>query len=215
MSQPSDFDLARVLWNYQRLEHPLEKSDFIVGLGSHDPGVPVHCAELWRDGWAPEVFFTGANAPTTVQRFPDGEAEHYLRIAVEHGIPADMITKETRATNTGENAAFTRELLEPRGVQSIVLVARPYQLRRAYATFGKSWPEIQIRCSGQQLDLEEYMQQIQDDDRVINMLVGDTQRIWVYAKRGFALAQEVPMEARAAYGHLVARGYTRRLIPHK
>lgn len=44
------------------------------------------------------------------------------------------------------------------------------------------------------------------------MLVGDTQRIEVYAERGFAVRQEVPNEVRAAFDRLVAAGYTSRLV---
>ena len=40
--------------------------------------------------------------------------------------------------------------------------------------------------------------------RVVAMLVGDTQRITVYAERGFAIAQEFPPEVRAAFDRLVA-----------
>lgn len=44
------------------------------------------------------------------------------------------------------------------------------------------------------------------------MLVGDTQRIEVYAERGFAIPQEMPDEVRVAFGRLVAAGYTSRLV---
>ena len=44
------------------------------------------------------------------------------------------------------------------------------------------------------------------------MLVGDTQRIWLYAERGFAAYQNVPDEVTNAYGRLVASGYAERLL---
>jgi len=44
------------------------------------------------------------------------------------------------------------------------------------------------------------------------MLVGDTQRIDVYAERGFSIPQRVPDDVRSAYTRLVAAGYTRRLL---
>ncbi len=44
------------------------------------------------------------------------------------------------------------------------------------------------------------------------MLVGDTQRIWLYAAQGFAVPQPVTPEAIAAYDRLVSVGYTRRLV---
>lgn len=44
------------------------------------------------------------------------------------------------------------------------------------------------------------------------MLVGDTQRIWLYAERGYAIPQPVPDDVHNAYRELVAAGYTSRLI---
>jgi hypothetical protein len=44
------------------------------------------------------------------------------------------------------------------------------------------------------------------------MLVGDTQRIEIFARRGFAIPQPVPPDVHAAYETLVQAGYTTRLI---
>ncbi|MGQ4618148.1 hypothetical protein [Nocardia sp. R7R-8] len=49
-------------------------------------------------------------------------------------------------------------------------------------------------------------------NRVVNMLVGDTQRVWVYADQGWAIEQDVPSEVQKAYSRLVAAGFTRRLV---
>ena len=53
---------------------------------------------------------------------------------------------------------------------------------------------------------------IGDARKVIDMLVGDTQRVEVYAERGFAIPQEVPDDVRAAFERLVAAGFTSRLV---
>jgi hypothetical protein len=44
------------------------------------------------------------------------------------------------------------------------------------------------------------------------MLVGDTQRITVYADRGYAIPQDMPAEVVSAYRRLAEAGFTRRLI---
>ena len=44
------------------------------------------------------------------------------------------------------------------------------------------------------------------------MLVGDTQRIWVYADAGYAEPQAISNDAMDAYRRLVDAGYTRGLI---
>jgi hypothetical protein len=47
---------------------------------------------------------------------------------------------------------------------------------------------------------------------VLNMLVGDTQRIWVYADQGFATSQVVPPQVLDAYQRLVAAGFNTRVL---
>jgi len=74
------------------------------------------------------------------------------------------------------------------------------------------WPEVDVVCASNPLELDDYVRSIGDPRRVVDMLVGDTQRIEVYAERGFAIPQEMPDEVRAAFERLVAAGYTSRLI---
>src|SRR5262249_52903143 len=142
-----------------------------------------------------------------------GEAVHYRERALQLGVPREAILIETHATNTAENFTFTRELLEKSAVdvQSVVIVSRPYQQRRAYATCRLLWPELAIVCVSKPTTLDSYVASIGDASRVINMLVGDTQRITLYAERGHAIPQDVPPEVTSAFLRLVAAGYTERL----
>ncbi|WP_410601410.1 YdcF family protein [Amycolatopsis sp. lyj-90] len=205
---------VQTLWDYHDMRHELRPADIGIGLGSHDLGVATYTAELFHAGMFPLIVFTGANAPTTVERFPRGEAVHYREHALELGVPDDAILVEPEARNTGDNITRTRRLLESRGIEagSIVLISRPYQQRRAYATCKKLWPEVDVICASRPLPLDDYIESIGDVDRVINMLVGDTQRITVYAERGFAVQQEVPVNVEEAYGRLVQAGFRKRLI---
>lgn len=212
---PSDVrDDVATLWAYHQMGHEVRPVDVGVGLGSHDLSVATHAADLWHQGMFPLIVFTGANAPTTKARFPRGEAVHYREHALQLGVPDEAILIETEATNTAENLVLTRALLAEQGhtPQSVMLISRPYQQRRAYATCRKFWPEVDVICSSTSLPLDEYVASIGDPERVINMLVGDTQRIEVYARQGFAITQPMPVEVQAAYERLVDRGYTRRLV---
>lgn len=207
-------DDLEILWDYHNLHHELRHSDIGVGLGSHDVGVATFTAELFKRGMFPRLVFTGANSPTTVKRFPRGEAIHYRDEAVGLGVPSEKILVETRATNTGQNIEFTRTLLADHRVDvaSITLVSRPYQQRRAYATCRKMWPEVDVICAAEPLSLEDYIESIGDVERVADMIVGDTQRISKYAELGFAIPQEMSDEVRRAYDRLVTAGHTSRLI---
>jgi uncharacterized SAM-binding protein YcdF (DUF218 family) len=203
---------VRTLWDYHDLRHPRRRSDVGIGLGSRDPGVAVHAAELFLAGRFPLIVFTGANAPTTVERFPRGEAVHYREIALELGVPAEAILVEPEARNTGENIVFTRALLAEREVRSVTLVTRPYQQRRAYATAKRLWPGVDTVCASKAVSFEDHLTGEEDEDRVIGMLVGETQRITEYAARGFAIPQRVPAGVERAFGRLVDAGFTQRLL---
>ncbi|MEU6561933.1 YdcF family protein [Nocardia nova] len=208
---------VEILWAYNQMNHSLRTVDVAVGLGSHDLGVATYAADLYGRGVFPLIVFTGANAPTTIARFPDGEAEHYRRHALGLGVPDSAMLVEPKATNTRENIELTRDLLDERGllesIGSVLLISRPYQQRRSYATCRKWWPEVDVICGSMPLSLDAYLDVIDDRDRVINMLVGDTQRVWVYAERGWAVGQDVPDRVRKAYANLTAAGFDSRVIP--
>lgn len=207
-------DDLKILWDYHNLHHKLRHSDVGIGLGSHDIGVARFTASLHQRTLFPWIVFTGANAPTTIERFPRGEAIHYREEAIKLGIPADKILVEPRATNTGQNIEFARQLLADHNINisSVTLISRPYQQRRAYATCQRLWPEVVVTCASESLSLEEYIDTIGDVQRVANMIVGDTQRITKYAELGFSVPQKMPESVQQAYNRLVVAGYTSRLI---
>jgi uncharacterized SAM-binding protein YcdF (DUF218 family) len=138
----------------------------------------------------------------------------YREHSLELGVPDDAILVEPEARNTADNITFTRQLLEDRGIKvgSVILISRPYQQRRAYATCKRLWPEVDVIRASRPLPLDESVESIGDMDRVITMLVGDTQRITVYAERGFAIKQEISSAVTNAYERLAHAGFTKRLI---
>ncbi|MCR3718365.1 MULTISPECIES: YdcF family protein [Prauserella salsuginis group] len=205
---------VETLWDFHRVDDPLQPADVAVGLGSHDGGVAVHAAELYRRGLFPLLVFTGATKPTTAGRFPRGEAVHFREIAIRHGVPDEAVHIETEATSTVQNIDNTRALLTAEGVtpRSVLLVSRPYQQRRAQAVAAARWPGVDIRCSGARQDLDTYLAAIGEPDLVAAMLVGDTQRLELQSRSGEIAPAHIPGDVRRAYERLVAAGYTDRLI---
>ncbi|MFJ8868304.1 YdcF family protein [Streptomyces sp. NPDC102473] len=206
---------AHVLWDYHQMHHELRPCSVAIGLGSHDLGVADTAVDLYKRGLAPLIVFTGATSATTRERMPRGEAVHYRERALELGIPASSILVEPKARNTGENISFSRGLLAERGfdVPSVLLVSKPYEERRAYATARKLWPSVEIVSASARLTLEDYVASIQDPRLVFDMLVGAQQRLLIYPKRGFMISQVVPGPVTAAYERLCAAGFTSRLLP--
>jgi uncharacterized SAM-binding protein YcdF (DUF218 family) len=163
----------------------------------------------------PLIVFTGATSRTTRERMPRGEAEHYRERAMELGVPADAILVEPRARNTGENIRFSRALLEEHqaSVSSVLLISKPYEGRRAYATARKLWPGVEWLSASTPMTLTEYVDSIGDAYLVIDMLAGAQQRLMIYPQQGFMIEQRIPDDVAAAYKRLRDAGFTSRLVP--
>ncbi|MER7566670.1 YdcF family protein [Streptomyces sp. NPDC097941] len=205
---------ARRLWDYHQMGHALRPCSVAIGLGSHDLGVADTAVDLYKRGLAPLLLFTGATSPTTRERMPRGEAVHYRERALELGVPSSAVLVEPKARNTGENIRFSRAVLEDAGVEvsSVLLISKPYEERRAYATARKLWPEVEFVSASTPMTLEEYADSIQDARLVIDMLVGALQRLLVYPEQGYMISQPVPDDVREAYERLCHAGFTSRLL---
>jgi uncharacterized SAM-binding protein YcdF (DUF218 family) len=210
----TDLHDARTIWDYHLMHHQLEPVDVGIGLGSHDLGVATFTAKLYHEHLFPAIVFTGASSRTTAARFPHGEAVHYREHAIQLGVPASAIKVETNATNTGQNISLTRELLAATDVpvKTVLLISKPYMERRAFATCQKVWPEVRAICASEPIAFDDYLTNIGDTKLVIDMLVGDLQRLIEYPALGFAVEQDIPYDVQSAYRRLVAAGYTSRLM---
>ena len=210
--------LAETIWRYHRLDQPLSKADAILVLCSHDRAVAGCAADLFLGGWAPLLIFSGGLGRITRRLWQDPEADQFARIAIDRGVPRERILIENRSTNTGENILFTKRLLADRGIDpdAFIVVQKPYMERRSYATFRRLWPEKQVLVTSPRVSFEEYLQRFSNDalsaDDVVGIMVGDLQRIRVYAEKGFQIPQEIPPDVWAAYEELVRAGYGTHLV---
>ncbi|MFJ2420727.1 YdcF family protein [Streptomyces brevispora] len=157
--------------------------------------------------------FTGGNSPTTAKVFPRGEAVHFREHAIDLGVPSKVILLEPNAANTGQNITFSREVLATAGTHpaTVLLVSKPYMERRSFATARKLWPDVEILCASEPLEFDDYLKSIGAEKLVLDMLVGDLQRVIEYPKLGFAIEQEVAEDVHAAYETLIRDGFTSRL----
>jgi uncharacterized SAM-binding protein YcdF (DUF218 family) len=139
---------------------------------------------------------------------------HYREHAIDLGVPDSAILVEPEASNTGQNITLSRSLLADHGhaPRSLLLISKPYMERRAFATCRHVWPEMEVVCSSEPLKFEDYVKSIGDEKLVIDMLVGDLQRVIEYPKLGFAIEQDVSAAVLAAYDRLLAAGFDSRLL---
>ena len=210
--------LARILWDYHLLNHRLSRADAIVVLCSHDTRVAERGAELFLDGWAPLLIFSGGLGTITRHLMTIPEADQFAEIAVGRGVPREQILVENRSTNTGENVRFTRALLAAQGLAPgrFIVVQKPYMERRSYATFKQVWPEPELLVTSPQVSMEDYLRAYTHASLsaadVISIMVGDLQRIRIYPDRGFQIPQPIPDHVWDAYEQLVAAGFDSRLV---
>lgn len=206
--------LAQQLWDYHHMNHIPAKADCILALGSHDLRVADRAAELYLEGWAPLVIMSGGLGNFTQEMWTEKEADRFAAIAVQKGVPAEAILVENQSTNTGENILFTQKLLQQRELDphSFIVVQKPYMERRSYATFKKHWPDKHLLVTSPQLSFSEYPNDEIPVERVINIIVGDLQRIKLYPAKGFQIHQDIPNDVWEAYEQLVALGYDQHLV---
>jgi uncharacterized SAM-binding protein YcdF (DUF218 family) len=212
------YALAQRLWNYHLMKHQVAPADAILVLCSHDERVAERAAQLFHEGRAPLVIFSGGQGSITRSLWNEPEAERFARIAVSRGVPRENILTETQSTNTGENIEFTKRLLAERGLdlQRFIVVQKPYMERRAYATFRQLWPEKDLVVTSPQVSFREYLDHYINRSLsvadVVGIMVGDLQRIKVYPTRGWQIAQEIPDDVWSAFEELVRAGYDKYLI---
>jgi uncharacterized SAM-binding protein YcdF (DUF218 family) len=142
------------------------------------------------------------------------EADQFAAIAIQKGVPADAVLIENRLTNTGENILFTQQLLKAKGLDphNFIVVQKPYMERRSYATFKKHWPDKNLLVTSPQIPFDEYATDEIPLERVINIMIGDLQRIQLYPAKGFQIYQEIPAEVWDAYEQLVVLGFDKHLV---
>jgi uncharacterized SAM-binding protein YcdF (DUF218 family) len=209
-------NLAKILWDYLQLHQNPVKSDIIFCLCSHDTRVAERASELMLAGYGKYLVFSGGLGKLTKGTFQKSEAETFADIAIEVGVKREKIITEKASSNTGENIRFTHELLQKRDTpySSMILVQKPYMERRTLATFLKQWPgnDIEITVTSPQLSYEEYMFGNITKKEVINIMVGDMQRIKEYPKFGFQVEQTIPDDVWNVFIKLVSLGYDKHLI---
>ena len=186
-----------------------EHADIILAAGSHDLRGAEQAAKLYLKGVAPLIVCSGGYGKMTEGMFTRPEGELFAERCRTLGVPEEKIIVENRATNTGENFTFSRELLKERGIFPITGIAtcKPYMAKRTWASGTKQWSEVQWFVSVPELSFEEYPTKDILLESTIQLMTGDLQRLRVYAEKGFQAPVEVPEEIWQANERLINDGY--------
>ncbi len=94
--------------------------------------------ELYKQGYAPYIIFTGYGAG-------GDNAEFLSKIALHFHIPKRAIIIEPNARTTYENFFFSKPIVLKRGFKSIMIVTSPYHQLRAYLVAKKLFKGTGVR----------------------------------------------------------------------
>ena len=207
----------QIIWDYLCLHQEPTATDCIVGFGNFNTDIAARAAELYLQGYAPKILFTGGLGRNTEGLLPEPEAVRFAKVAMEAGVPREDILIEDRSTNTKENILFTRELLRREGLPHgrILGVHQPFMERRIAAAMGVYWPELDFSVTSPRVTIPQYLERALEQgisrEASVSVIVGDFQRIDLYARLGYQLPQEIPEEAWAAFYELVRIGFDKQL----
>lgn len=207
----------QVIWDYLGMHQEPAEADCIVGFGNFNTNIARRAAELYHQGLASKILFTGGLGRNTEGLLPEPEAVRFAKVAMACGVPEKDIILEDKSTNTKENIVFTREKLMELGLphNHILGVHQPFMERRITAAMGVYWPELHFTVTSPQVSILQYLEDAKrqgiTENAAISVIVGDFQRMDLYAKLGYQLPQHIPEEAWQAFHQLVALGYDKQL----
>lgn len=144
MRSPTAAEIAAI--NAQHLiETALRPADLLFVFGTRedvDERVEEAC-RLWRAGYFRWAIVSGGVTPGS-------ELSECAIIAGEmiaRGIPNDIVLREDRATNTGENVIFSLPVLDAAlglaNIRSVICLGNTWTARRYPMTLHRHWPEVE------------------------------------------------------------------------
>ena len=207
----------QIIWDYLGMHQEPTKADCIVGFGNFNTDIARRAAELYHQGYAPKILFTGGLGRNTKSLFPEPEAVRFAKVAMACGVPEADIILEDKSTNTKENIDFMREIFEKQGIPHghVLGVHQPFMERRITAAMGVYWPEADFSVTSPQVSIPQYIRDSIDqgvtEEAAVCVIVGDFQRMELYAQKGYQLPQYIPQEAWQAFHRLVELGYDSQL----
>ena len=206
---------AKQIYNYLSQSKTIENPDFILILGSSDLSVPEFAAKYIKNTEAEVIIISGGLGKDTRYLWNISEAQMFYEVLKKHKCCSQKrIYLEEKATNTGENILFSRDLILKHQLKHErgLLITKPYMTRRALNTAAKQWPEVNWGSVAEIVSFEDYFGEIENKERFLNLLVGDLQRIKIYAEKGFQIEDHIPAEVWDSFIYLSEKGYNRFVI---
>jgi len=141
---PTETEIADI--NARHLiDTPLRPADLLFVFGTRED-VEARVEEacrLWRAGYFRWAIVSGGVTPGSER----SECEIIAGAMAARGVPADIILREDRATNTGENVIFSLPVIEEAiglaNIRSVICLGNTWTARRYPMTLHRHWPDVE------------------------------------------------------------------------
>jgi uncharacterized SAM-binding protein YcdF (DUF218 family) len=135
-------------WQYPSLaQTPHADAIVVLGGGSRPASPPrpsaevsdggdrlIYAVELYKAGAAPHLLLSGGIVGVDGPALAP-EAESMAELLTTMGVPPDALWLESKSRNTYENAVETKQILDGKGIQRIILVTSAMHMPRSVAIF--------------------------------------------------------------------------------
>jgi uncharacterized SAM-binding protein YcdF (DUF218 family) len=179
-------------------------ADAAIGFGHFDLKIPQRCGELYINGYARKIIFTGGIGSGTADL---GKAEAVaFREELEQdypAIPAEAVILETTSTNTSENIQFTARKLAhcypdftfDDQIKKAIIVANAYRQRRVWLTCIKNLPQVAFYNMPPPTTFEKELRLFSErGSDFLELLVGEIDRLIRYAEAGYIVHEAIPQK---------------------
>ena len=117
-------------------------ADAIVAVSGGDTLARAQGAiQLYKDGWAPELIFSGA----AEDKSGPSNAAVMKQEALNEGVPSSVVIIEQSSATTKQNAEATSNIFTTHHINSVILVTSAYHQRRASLEFHQFAPHVSLR----------------------------------------------------------------------
>ncbi len=113
----------------------IKKSDIIMIAGGSRVELANEAYNLFRKGYAEFILVSGGKNKKIVGF--DTECDFLCDALIKKGVPESQLIRENKSSNTVENAAFSKILLEEKkmSIKSAILVCKGFHSRRCKLTY--------------------------------------------------------------------------------
>ena len=144
MRLPTKAEIAEI--NARHLiETPLRPADLLFVFGTRaDVSERVdEACRLWREGYFRRAIVSGGITPGSEL----SECAIIADAMVARGVPSNIILREERAMNTGENVTFSLPIIDAAlglaNIRSVICLGNSWTARRYPMTLHRHWPEVE------------------------------------------------------------------------